>query len=198
MPLAICRKRRSASPAACASSARRTVDRAIEALALDVLHDEPEALIVHDDGLQVDDVRVIDLPEDAALRERPRAHVGAVRQLGAHRFEHHVDVRVDVAREVHDAHAALAEQAHDRVFSVDHRACREALRGREALRALRGLRREGAGGRGVRALRGRRADDAGREVLWAHRRRDRRLGHRAASVRVDRRQIIDRPRDRQR
>jgi len=68
---------------------------------------------------------VIDLRQRAALGERALPDVGAVRVLAAHCLDDHVEAGVHVSREVDDAHAALAEDAHDRILLVDERAWAE-------------------------------------------------------------------------
>ena len=102
-------------------------DDLVEALAVDVLHHQVEVRALHGDGAQVHHVGVIDLRQGAALGEGAGPDVVAVGQLAAHRLDDDVEAGVDVAGQVDDAHAALAEDAEDGVLLVDERPRGEVL-----------------------------------------------------------------------
>ena len=90
----------------------------LQALAADVLHDDVARVLVLDEVEDLDDVRVLDLGQEASLDERGggRVVVAGVEQA----LEHHPAVgHVVVARQVDPSHPAVREAAHDLVLAGD-------------------------------------------------------------------------------
>jgi hypothetical protein len=93
-----------------------------ERLAVDVLHYQVERGGLDDDGVQPDDVRVVDARERPSFGQRACTKLGVVGELGANRLHDDRRLGVDVACEVHDPHASLTQDLVDLVFAVDERA----------------------------------------------------------------------------
>ena len=109
-----------------------------ERAAPDVAHRAERGAVVHDERVERNDVRVLELAEDAHLVEEARAARGVV-ALG--HLERDLPPERGVAREEHRAHAALGDQALDFVTDRARRVV-----GRVGPRGRRG----NAGGRPVR------------------------------------------------
>ena len=88
-------------------------DERAEVVAVDVTHDEVRAVVRHADGVDRDDVRVLDGAGGARLADEPLAALGILEQLRRDHLHRHVAIEIELARAVHDPHAAPADDGVD-------------------------------------------------------------------------------------
>ena len=136
---------------------RAVLQLVAQAAPRDVLEDEEERAVAQ--AAEVGgrgDVGVLDVPGGDGLALEAREDLGALREVGVEHLERDALAHVHVLREVHRAHAALAQQVLDAVTLRDHRAFGQETRvGRHAWPPdLEGSSQEHAAA--VRADRGRR------------------------------------------
>ena len=77
-----------------------------EVVALDVRHDEVDEIVALFDGVDRNDVRVIQLGRGLGFAQESLTNVGAEAQLRRQHFDRDLALQPFVTRAVHDAHAA--------------------------------------------------------------------------------------------
>ena len=90
-----------------------------EILTFDVFEGDPRSTLVFTHGVDGDDVRVVEARRGPCLEQKAPHRLVRAEQIGRDDFQGHLSTEEGVACEVHLAHRASAEGAHDAEV-VDH------------------------------------------------------------------------------
>jgi len=165
----ICRKMRLLRCHGSSCPASRARDLLVQIVALQQLHrEEHQPLGRGAEVADVDHVLVADARRRARLLHEPLDEVGLARELAVQHLERHLLLEQVVGREVHRAHAALAELLLDQVAAGERAPEQRILARRQVRRARAGRRLAGI------------ARDRRRRTRCRHRRRCRRRRHSTA------------------
>ena len=92
----------------------------VERAPVDVLHDEIQKAVFLFDGVDIDDVRMIELGGGSRLCQKPIPHPLAICEPRQHHLDRHASVQLEIVREENRRHPAAAKLAFDLVFAQGH------------------------------------------------------------------------------